>query len=132
MTILFGVFLILHGFVHLLYLGQAARIFELKPGMVWPGGAWMLSRVLGDDSTRIAACVVLALAALAFVAAGIGVFTGPAWRRPVIVGAAVFSSVVYLALWNGRAENLDGQGAIGILINAAILAAVLVLRWPSA
>jgi hypothetical protein len=50
----------------------------------------------------------------------------------VIVGAAVFSSVVYLALWNGRAENLDGQGAIGILINAAILAAVLVLRWPSA
>jgi hypothetical protein len=28
-------------------------------------------------------------------------------------------------------QNLDGQGAVGLLINAAILTTVLVLQWPS-
>ena len=34
LTILFGIFLILHGLVHLLYAGQSSRLFELQPGMV--------------------------------------------------------------------------------------------------
>jgi hypothetical protein len=31
-----GIFLILHGLVHLLYYGQSARRFELAPGLTWP------------------------------------------------------------------------------------------------
>jgi hypothetical protein len=42
-----GIFLVLHGLVHLLYFGQSARYFELKPGMTWPDGAWAFSRLLG-------------------------------------------------------------------------------------
>ena len=38
--IIFGIFIILHGLVHLLYFGQSTRYFELQPGMVWPDGAW--------------------------------------------------------------------------------------------
>ena len=37
-TVIFGVFLMLHGLVHLLYLGQSQRFFELQPGMTWPDG----------------------------------------------------------------------------------------------
>jgi uncharacterized membrane protein YphA (DoxX/SURF4 family) len=131
MTFLFGVFIALHGLVHLLYFGHSARFFELKPGMGWPDGSWALSRLIGDEATRTLASVALILAALGLVAGGIGILTGQAWRRPVIVGAAAFSSVVYLLLWNGRTQNLDGQGAIGILIDVAILVSVLVLKWPS-
>jgi uncharacterized membrane protein YphA (DoxX/SURF4 family) len=130
MRVLFGIFVLLHGLVHLLYFGQSARLFELKPGMAWPDGSWAFSRLLGDEAARALASVSLILAALALVAGGIGVLAGQAWRRPVIVGAAAFSSVVYLLLWNGKAQNLDGQGAIGILINAAILVAALMFRWP--
>jgi len=50
--ILFGVFLVLHGLVHLLYYGQSARHFELQPGMVWPDGSWAFSRLLGDELVR--------------------------------------------------------------------------------
>jgi hypothetical protein len=64
------------------------------------------------------------------VAAGIGLFAGQAWWRPVVVGAAALSSLVYILFWNGRMQNLDGQGGVGILINIAILFTVLVLRWP--
>jgi hypothetical protein len=130
MNLLFGVFMALHGLVHLLYFGQSARIFELKPGMTWPDGSWAFSRLLGNDATRVLASVALILAALALAAGGIAIATNQAWHRPVVAGAAAFSAVVYLLLWNGRAQNLDGQGAVGILIDLAILLVVLVLQWP--
>jgi uncharacterized membrane protein YphA (DoxX/SURF4 family) len=130
LRLIIGVFFVLHGLVHLLYFGQSARYFDLKPGMVWPDGAWAFSKLLGDEATRNLASISLILAAIGFAAGGAGIFVGQAWWRPVVVSAAAFSSVVYLLFWNGRMQNLDGQGGVGILINIAILIAVLVLRWP--
>jgi len=130
MRFIFGVFFVLHGLVHLLYFGQSARYFELKPGMVWPDGSWAFSRLLGDEAARNLASISLILAAIGLVGGGIGILVSRTWWRPVIVGAATFSSIVYILFWNGRMQNLDGQGAIGLLINIAILLAVLILRWP--
>ncbi len=130
MMFIFGICIALHGLVHLLYAGQSARRFELKPGMVWPDGSWVFSRLLGDEATRNLASIALVLAAVGFVAGGIGILMSQAWWRPVVVGATVFSAVVYVLFWNGRAQNLDGQGAVGLLIDMAILLAVLILRWP--
>jgi len=125
-----GVFFVLHGGVHLLYFGQSARYFDLKPGMLWPDGAWAFSKLLGNEATRNLASISLILAAIGFVAGGAGILVGQAWWRPVVAVVAAFSSVVYVLFWNGSMQNLDGQGGVGILINLAILAAVLVLRWP--
>lgn len=128
--ILFGLFLALHGLVHLLYFGQSARFFELKPGMVWPDGSWAFSRLLGDDTARVLACIALALAALGFLAGGIGFLAEQPWRWTVAAGAAVLSVVIYILFWDGALQALDGKGAVGILIDAAVLAAVLIFRWP--
>ena len=130
MRFIFGVFIVLHVLVHLLYFGQSARYFELKPGMTWPNGSWAFSKLLGEAATRNLASVSLILVALGLVVGGIGIFTMQGWWRPVVVGAATFSAVIYFLLWNGRVQNLDGQGAIGLLISIAILIAALVLRWP--
>ena len=126
-----GIFIVLHGLVHLLYVGQSAGYFELQPGMVWPDGSWAFSKSLGDAASRKLASVLLVLAALGFVVSGAGLFTDQAWWRPAIVSVAAFSSVIYLLLWNGAFQNLDNQGWIGILINIAILVAVLVFQWPN-
>ncbi len=130
MTLILGIFILLHGLVHLLYLGQSARYFELKPGMVWPDGSWVFSRVVGDAAARSLASVSLILAAIGFLAGGTGILLSQAWWRPVVVGAAAFSSLVYILFWDGRRQNLDGEGAIGLIINAAVLLAVLILQWP--
>lgn len=122
-----GVFLILHGLVHLLYFGQSARFFELQPGMVWPDGAWAFSRILGDRRTRHLASASLILAALGFAAGGIGVILDQSWWQPITVTAALFSSLIYLLFWDGTRHRLDNQGWIGVLINVAILIAVIVL-----
>jgi hypothetical protein len=50
MTLVLGLFLILHGLVHLLYLGQSARLFELRSGMVWPDHSWAFAWLASPES----------------------------------------------------------------------------------
>jgi hypothetical protein len=129
--IAFGIFVVLHGLVHLLYFGQSARYFELKPGMVWPDGSWVFSKFLGGEQTRLLASIFLVVAAVGFVAGGAGIVLKQAWWRLVVVSAAVFSSVIYLLFWDGAWRDLDGKGGVGILINLAIMAIVLIFQWPN-
>ena len=126
-----GVLMVLHGLVHLLYLGQSQKLFELQPGMVWPDGSWVFSRLLGERKTRLLASIACALAALGFVAGGAGILVGQSWWRPLVVGSAVFSTAIFVLFWDGRRQKLNDQGAIAILINTAILVAVLVFQWPN-
>ena len=129
MRFIFGMFIVLHGLVHLLYSGQSMRYFQLQPGMLWPDGSWIFSRLLDNGAARNLASISLILVAFGLIVGGIGIIASQAWWRPVVVGAAAFSSIVYIFFWNGRIENLDAQGAVGILIDMAILLAVLIFRW---
>lgn len=128
--ILFGLFLVLHGLVHLLYLGQSQRLFELQPGMVWPDGSWAFSGLLGDELTRRLASICLVITAVGFVAAGAGLVWRQAWWQPVVIGTSIFASVLYVLLWDGGLQNLDNKGGVGLLINVVLLTAVLVFQWP--
>jgi hypothetical protein len=130
LRLIIGVFLVLHGLVHLLYFGQSQRLFELQPGLVWPDSSWAFSKLLGDETTRLLAGIALVLAAVGFVAGGIGVFARQAWWRTLVVAPALFSAVVFVLLWDGKMQKLPDRGLIGLLVNAAILVAVLLLRWP--
>ncbi|MBI5954596.1 MAG: hypothetical protein HY865_23310 [Chloroflexi bacterium] len=130
-TILMGIFFILHGLVHLLYAGQSGRFFELRPGMTWPDSAWLFSKLLGDPATRLVAAVLLALAALGYIASGIGLFLHQGWWRSVTLGAAVFSSLIFILFWDGRLHALDEKGGVGILLNLAIIVVVIIWKQPS-
>jgi hypothetical protein len=127
MSFFAGIFFILHALVHLLYAGQALRFFELRPGLDWPDGAWLFSRLLGDPATRWLAAVSLALAAFGFLSAGLGLFFGAGWWRTVTLGAAELSVLIYLLLWDGKFHELPDKGGVGMLISLAVLAAVLML-----
>jgi len=128
---LFGIFIIFHGLVHLLYFGQSARYFELQPGLTWPDGAWAFTKLLGGDAIRKLAGGFLILAAISLAIGGVGIVVDQAWARLVVIAATAFSGVIFILFWDGVAQHLDGKGAIGILINLAILAAILVFKWPS-
>jgi uncharacterized membrane protein YphA (DoxX/SURF4 family) len=125
-----GAFFVLHGLVHLLYFGQSWRLFELQADMVWPEGSWAFSKLLGDGATRLLASIFCILAAIGFVAGGAAILVGQAWWRPVVVGAAAFSAVVFILFWDGKMQKLHDKGGIGLLIDIAILVAVLIVQWP--
>lgn len=127
---LFGVFIVLHGLVHLLYAAQSQRLFELQPGLDWPAGSWAFSRLLGDDVTRLLASLAFAAVAAALVAGGAGLLLRGAWWRPLVVSSSALSAVMIVLLWNGRLESLDDQGLLGLLIDGVLLIAALVLQWP--
>lgn len=130
-TFMFAGFIILHGLVHLLYAGQAQRIFELRPGMRWPDDAWLLSKFFGERLTRWVATIMLILVALAFVAGGLGLIFSQAGWNSLTLGAAVLSSVIIILLWDGKPQKLDDQGGVGLLINLLIMVLILFVGWPS-
>jgi hypothetical protein len=128
--ILLGIFIILHGLVHLLYFGQSARRFELRPEMQWPDGSWAFSRVFGDKTTRNIASIACVLAAVGLIVSGIGLFVNQTWGRTMLMASAGFSSLIILLFWDGKFSKLDDQGGVGLLINLAIMAAMQILEWP--
>jgi len=96
--IIVGVFIVLHGLVHLLYFGQSRRFFELQPGMVWPAGSWAFSKLLGEGTTGWLAGIACILAALGFVAGGTAILAGSrggarwSWVQPRSLQPSLFSS----------------------------------------
>lgn len=128
--LLIGLFIVLHGLVHLFYFGQSRRLFELQPVMVWPDGSWAFSKRLGNETTRMLASTSCIFAAIGFVAGGIGLLTGQTWGSPVVVGSAVLSTIIFILFWDGNQQKWNNKGGVGIFINLAILVALLILRWP--
>jgi hypothetical protein len=126
--IILGIFLVWHGLVHGLYAGQSRRLFELRPNMIWPDGSWLFARLLGDKTTRLLASIALALAALGFMAGGLGLFIGQEWWRPVVMVSAALSSATFILCWDGKFQALHDQGGIGVLINLALGGIVLILK----
>jgi hypothetical protein len=129
LTLIIGTLVVLHGLVHLLYSGQSWRLFELQPGMVWPENAWTLSRLLGNQALRAFATLACALAAIGFVAGAAGIFLGTIggvhwwWGRPH------FRRLCLRCSRDGRTEHLAEKGAVGMLIDLAILITVVVVPW---
>jgi hypothetical protein len=113
--------------VHLLYFGQSQRLFELRPGMVWPDSSWIFSRFLGVKVIRSLASITFLLAAFGFITGGVGILLSLNWELTIVLGAAVCSLIVYIIFWDGKLQKLDDQGGIGVLINIAIIFAVLLI-----
>jgi hypothetical protein len=130
LKLVIGIFMVLHGLVHLFYFGQSQRLFELQADMIWPDGSWAFSKLLGDKATRLLASVACVLAAIGFVAGGVGILLKQGWWRPVLVISAAFSAAIFVLFWDGKMQKLTEKGLIAILINASILIAVLILQWP--
>ena len=130
-VIVMGIFLILHGLVHLLYAGQSWRMFELRPQMTWPDGSWLISKIFSQEIVRMLAGVSLVISTLGFLACGVGLFLRQAWWQPSTLAAAVFSMLVFVIFWDGKSKELADQGGVGVLIDLAILAAILIFHWPS-
>jgi hypothetical protein len=130
LRILFGIFIILHGLVHLFYFGQSMRYFELSPEFVWPDGSWAFKKLLSVENNRTLAGILLVIGTVIFLLGGIVFFLHQPWWGTVVISASAFSTVIFVLFWDGQAKMLSEKGFIGILINLALLAALLIFHWP--
>ncbi len=126
--ILLGAFIVLHGLVHMWYFTLSRGLVEFQPEMGWSGRSWIFTNLLGDSATRGLASALYVVASLALAVSGIAVTIRVSWSRPLLAASAIFSSAVILLFWDGRMEMLAQKGLVGLLLNAAILVALILLR----
>lgn len=120
-TIIFGIFLILHGLVYFLYMGQSLRKFELHPGMVWPDGSWAFSKLISKTSIRIIAATICIISATSFIIGGADLILSEViWKYPTTV-AATLATLMHMLLWDGKMKRLMDKGILGVIINISIL-----------
>lgn len=125
-----GIFIILHGLVHLWYFILSQRLVAFQPEMGWNGTSLLFSNIVPKSTLRSIGSVLYVLAALAFTVGGVGIFVQADWMQPVLIGAAIFSSAIILLFWDGGGEMLVQKGILGFLINLVILAMLLVFQQP--
>lgn len=125
--LLIGIFIILHGLVHLWYLSLSQRWVPFKPEMGWTGKSWLLTGALGDGNTRILASLLFALATIGFVAGGAGFLLNQDWWRAVVIASAFVSAATTLLFWDGSTQFIVQKGLVGLLIDIGILLWLLVL-----
>ncbi len=123
-----GAFIILHGLVHAMYLGQALQWFELREGMAWPVGARFLPSGISDGVLRTSTAIAIGIAAAALVAGGVGILLDARWGGSVTVTAAIVVSLLHVLLWDGDIKTSPDQGLYGIIINVVIVAWILAAR----
>jgi hypothetical protein len=52
------------------------------------------------------------------------------WWRPLVIASAAFSAALILLFWDGGVQMIVEKGLVGLLINLALLVALLVFRSP--
>jgi hypothetical protein len=124
--LLIGIFIILHGLVHLWYLTLSQRLVPFRPEMGWTGKSWLLTGVLGDGTTRTLASLLFALGTIGFVAGGVGYLTGRDWWRAAVITSALVSAATTLLFWDGRTKYIVQKGMVGLLIDIGLLLWLLV------
>lgn len=130
LVILFGIFIILHGLVHLLYMAHAQKKIEMFKNMKWPD-SWLLSESVGECRCGTVAASLSLISALGFISAGVLFFSDIDTRRIILLTTGIYSSLVFIAMWNGKLKRLHDQGFIGILINILVLFIVFIFHWPN-
>ena len=116
-----GVFYILHGLVHLLYMGHSLNYFELEKGFTWPGNSRLLAKIFGLKTNKLIASILCIIAAISFVLSGICSVSGQVWLNKAVITSVIVSTVLFIAFWDGTRNKLHTQGGIAIILNVLVL-----------
>ena len=125
--IIIGIFIILHGLVHLLYAGHSLRLFELTKDLSWPDGSWIFSRILSTHHTQKLAGLTIILAAAGFAVGGAARLFSFDWWIPIVVVSAIYAVALTILFWDGKFQRLADQGGVGMLIDIALALLIIAL-----
>lgn len=129
--IIVGVFLILHGVVHVWYVVMARGLVAANPDTIWSGKSWLFTKPLGDKTTMTLATIVHSVTTLLFVVAGIGLVAQQPWWSTWAVAASLLSIAGIVGFWDGQPDHPIEKGLLGVIIDVGVLVAVLYFGWPS-
>jgi hypothetical protein len=130
LKIALAIFLIAHGLVHAgLAIAPNPNDPTAKPGAFFTAmdRSWLLPQVgLKASTIQWVGILLVALATLGFVIAGLGVFgvlgLNTVWRSAAVISAGV-SFLLLILFWHRWLP-------VGLLIDVGVIAALLWVNWP--
>ena len=128
MKIFLGIFFILHGLVHLLYMGHSLNYFELEKGFIWPNNSKLLGNIFSLPTIKMLAGVLCFIAAISFILSGTCVLIGHSYQHLVSIISVIVSTVLFIAFWDGSRIKIHTQGGIAIIINILIFVFILIFN----
>jgi len=129
MQILFAIFVILHGLVHMWYVTLSQGWVKFQTEMGWSGRSWLLANVLEEKISLNIASGFYIFSTVLFVIAGIGLLASSSWARVMLIMSSIVSAITILVFWDGKPNMLVEKGLIGLLINIGILILVSATSW---
>lgn len=129
MQIVFAIFVILHGLVHMWYVTLSQGWVEFQVEMGWNGRSWLLTDALGEKLSLNIASVLYVLSTLLFIITGVALLAKAPWARVALIVSSIVSAIAILVFWDGKPNMLIEKGLIGFLINIGILILVYVTSW---
>lgn len=114
-----------HGIGHVLFLVPCLGIADWGQST----RSWLLARLAGEVGVRAVGSLLWAATTVAFVAVGIGIWAQADWWR-AIAGVSAAVSLAGIALFMERRPTQPALNAA--FFDAAVLVALLLVRWPPA
>jgi hypothetical protein len=125
-NVLVAIVLVAHGIGHVLGPFQVLKVTRVNP--TWTGDSWLLTSAAGQSASNVIGMVLWIAALLGFVAAAAVVigWLPASWWVPLAVASSV-ASLVAIALFPNAFPMTSTVAAV--VVDVAVLAAVLVFRW---
>lgn len=124
-----GIFMLLHGLVHIWYIVLSQEWVKVEAEMGWTGKSWLLSSWINQNITSASAAIFYGLSAFTFVIASIGLFAKTEWTRPWLMAASILSALTILVFWDGDFFKLIEKGALGFIISVGFLVSITAFKW---
>jgi hypothetical protein len=126
LNIVIAIILVAHGIGHILGPLQVLKVTSTTPQ--WQGDSWLLSGAVGTTGAQAVGMVLWTASLIGFVLLG-GVVLGwlpVSWWELLAIGASI-ASLLGLLLFPTAFPTFSTIGAV--IVNVAVLAAVLWFRW---
>jgi hypothetical protein len=122
--IISGIFIILHGLVHIWYVVLSLNLVTFQPDMGWTGNSWLFASPKSHQVMRMIAGVLFIISTMLFVISGISILTNFSGTNTILPIAAILSTITLLVFWDGKTDMIVQKGVIGVIINLVIIVAV--------
>jgi hypothetical protein len=125
--ILSGIFIILHGLVHIWYVVLSFNLVTFQPDMGWTGNSWLFTHFKSNQVMRIIAGILFIISTMLFVISGITILANLSGVNTVLSLAAILSTITLVVFWDGKTDMIVHKGIVGVLINLVIIVAVFLI-----
>ena len=127
--ILFGILLILHGLIFIMFLVYV-KLPEDEGHFGWSRKSWLLDRFLDDKIVKIIGFVLWILVLGGFVGSGIVILVNHESWRIIDIIASFISLFAFILFWN-ELKPKPIRFILGPIIAIVNIIALLIVKWPT-